>query len=69
MIIIGDPDECVEKFERYQGIGCDTVLCNVQFGHLPHETIMTCLELLGTKVIPKLDKERKVFAPGTPASH
>jgi hypothetical protein len=52
--------------ERYQRIGCDAVLCYMQFGHLPHETIMTSIELLGTHVIPKLEKEARSFAVGAP---
>jgi len=68
MIIVGDTDECLEKLERYQRIGCDAVLCYMQFGHLSHESIMTSIELLGTKVIPKIDKEARVFAPGAPSA-
>ena len=64
---MGDADESPEKLERYQRIGCDAVLCYMQFGHLSHESIMNSIELLGTKVIPKLDKEARVFAPGAPA--
>ena len=66
MIIVGDVDESLEKLERYQRIGCDAVLCYMQFGQLSHESIMRSIELLGTKVIPKLDKETRVFAPGAP---
>jgi alkanesulfonate monooxygenase SsuD/methylene tetrahydromethanopterin reductase-like flavin-dependent oxidoreductase (luciferase family) len=61
MIIVGDLAECTEKIERYQRIGCDSILCYMQFGHLPHETIMTSIELLGTNVIPKLEKEARSF--------
>lgn len=64
MIIVGEVDECTEKIERYQRIGCDAILCYMQFGHLPHETIMNSIELLGTKVIPKLEKEARSFAMG-----
>ncbi len=67
MIIVGDVDESLEKLERYQRIGCDAVLCYMQFGQLSHESIMTSIELLGTKVIPKLEKETRVFAPGAAA--
>jgi alkanesulfonate monooxygenase SsuD/methylene tetrahydromethanopterin reductase-like flavin-dependent oxidoreductase (luciferase family) len=62
MIIVGEPDECAEKIERYQRIGCDAILCYKEFGGLPHEKIMTSIELLGTKVIPKLEKEARSFA-------
>lgn len=65
MIIVGGVDECLEKFERYQRIGCDSVLAYVQFGHLPHEAIMETIETIGTVIIPKLEKNRSVFpAPG-----
>jgi len=55
MIIIGTPDECLEKILRYESVGVDQLLCYVQFGDLPHEKVMRGLELLGTKVIPALE--------------
>lgn len=65
MIIVGNVDECTEKFERYQRIGCDAVLAYMQFGQLPHDAIMESIELIGTKIIPQLDKNRSVHpTPG-----
>jgi alkanesulfonate monooxygenase SsuD/methylene tetrahydromethanopterin reductase-like flavin-dependent oxidoreductase (luciferase family) len=65
MIIVGDVDECLEKIERYERIGCDAILCYVQFGHLPHEAIMQSIELLGTKVIPKLEQRANTVVRGS----
>jgi alkanesulfonate monooxygenase SsuD/methylene tetrahydromethanopterin reductase-like flavin-dependent oxidoreductase (luciferase family) len=56
MIIVGTPDECLEKILRYEQAGVDQLLCYVQFGTLPHDKVMRCLELLGTEVIPQLEK-------------
>ena len=56
MIIIGTPEQCLEKILRYEAVGVDQLLCYVQFGMLPHEKVMENLELLGTKVIPELEK-------------
>lgn len=56
MIIVGTPDECLEKILGYEQAGVDQLLCYVQFGTLPHEKVMRCLELLGTEVIPQLEK-------------
>jgi alkanesulfonate monooxygenase SsuD/methylene tetrahydromethanopterin reductase-like flavin-dependent oxidoreductase (luciferase family) len=56
MIIVGTPEECVEKILRYEEAGVDQLLCYVQFGILPHEKVMRNLELLGTKVIPELER-------------
>jgi alkanesulfonate monooxygenase SsuD/methylene tetrahydromethanopterin reductase-like flavin-dependent oxidoreductase (luciferase family) len=62
MIIVGEVDECTEKIERYQRVGCDAILCYMEFGYLPHDSIMTTIELLGTNVIPKLEKNARSFA-------
>jgi alkanesulfonate monooxygenase SsuD/methylene tetrahydromethanopterin reductase-like flavin-dependent oxidoreductase (luciferase family) len=56
MIVVGDPEQCLEKLVRYAEIGVDSVICYVQFGYLPHEAVLRCIELLGTKVIPELEK-------------
>jgi hypothetical protein len=34
----------------------DQLICYVQFGYLSHESIMHTIELLGSKVIPELEK-------------
>jgi alkanesulfonate monooxygenase SsuD/methylene tetrahydromethanopterin reductase-like flavin-dependent oxidoreductase (luciferase family) len=65
MIICGTPEMCLEKILRYEEAGVDQLLCYVQFGMLPHEKVMRCLELLGTKVIPELEKRgHRVSAAG-----
>ena len=56
MIIIGEPEVCLEKILRYAEAGVDQLLCYCQFGDLPHEKIMRNIELLGTKVVPELEK-------------
>ncbi|MBJ19353.1 MAG: LLM class flavin-dependent oxidoreductase [bacterium] len=56
MIICGPPEVCLEKILRYEEAGVDQLLCYVQFGMLPHEKVMRSLDLLGTKVIPELER-------------
>ena len=55
MIIVGTPEECLEKVIRYDEVGVDQLLCYVQFGDLPHEKVMRSMELLATRVIPELE--------------
>jgi alkanesulfonate monooxygenase SsuD/methylene tetrahydromethanopterin reductase-like flavin-dependent oxidoreductase (luciferase family) len=55
MIIIGTPEECLEKILRYESVGVDQLLCYVQFGDLPHEKVMRNLELLARDVMPQLE--------------
>ncbi len=57
MVIVGDPEQCLEKLARYQDIGCDSVICYVQFGQLKHHEIMESIETLGQHVIPKLEAQ------------
>jgi alkanesulfonate monooxygenase SsuD/methylene tetrahydromethanopterin reductase-like flavin-dependent oxidoreductase (luciferase family) len=54
--ICGTPEMCLEKILRYEEAGVDQLLCYVQFGVLPHEKVMRGLDLLGTRVIPELEK-------------
>lgn len=57
MIIIGTPEQCLEKIQRYRDAGLDHLLCYQQFGMLPHEKVMRSIELLGTEVIPVLEAQ------------
>lgn len=56
MVIVGTPDECLKKLERYEEAGVDQLLCYLNFGYLPHDAIMKSIELLGTHVIPELKR-------------
>jgi alkanesulfonate monooxygenase SsuD/methylene tetrahydromethanopterin reductase-like flavin-dependent oxidoreductase (luciferase family) len=56
MIIVGDPERCYQKMCHYADIGVDELICYVQFGHLPHASVMRTIELLGQEVIPALDR-------------
>jgi hypothetical protein len=56
MVIVGTPEECLKKLLRYEAAGVDQLLCYLNFGYLPHEAIMRSIELLGTYVIPALQK-------------
>jgi len=56
MIVVGDPDQCLRKMLHYADLGVEQLICYVQFGHLSHESIMRTIELLGTEVIPELEK-------------
>ncbi len=57
MIIVGDPERCLEKIHRYAELGVDQLICYVQFGYLSHGAILRTIELLGRDVIPVLERE------------
>jgi alkanesulfonate monooxygenase SsuD/methylene tetrahydromethanopterin reductase-like flavin-dependent oxidoreductase (luciferase family) len=56
MVIVGTPEECLQKFLKYEEAGVDQVLCYTKFGYLPHEAVMKSIELLGDYVIPELKR-------------
>jgi alkanesulfonate monooxygenase SsuD/methylene tetrahydromethanopterin reductase-like flavin-dependent oxidoreductase (luciferase family) len=56
MVIIGTPDECLQKFLRYEEAGVDQVLCYVNWGFLPQEAMLETITLLGDHVIPELKR-------------
>jgi alkanesulfonate monooxygenase SsuD/methylene tetrahydromethanopterin reductase-like flavin-dependent oxidoreductase (luciferase family) len=56
MVIVGTPEECLEKFLRYEDAGVDQVLCYINFGYLPQEAVLESISLLGDYVIPELKK-------------
>jgi alkanesulfonate monooxygenase SsuD/methylene tetrahydromethanopterin reductase-like flavin-dependent oxidoreductase (luciferase family) len=49
----GDPDRCVEIAKRYEATGCDILFCLFNPLKVPHDEIMTCIELMGRHVIPE----------------
>ena len=65
MIIVGAPEQCLEKLAKYNEIGVDSVICYMQFGYLPHEAILHGVELLGHQGGPELDKLGIVTPPPT----
>jgi alkanesulfonate monooxygenase SsuD/methylene tetrahydromethanopterin reductase-like flavin-dependent oxidoreductase (luciferase family) len=60
MVIIGTPDECLEKLARFEKVGVDNMIAFVTFGGMPHEATLRSIELLGTKVIPELARRERV---------
>lgn len=54
MVIVGTPDECKKKAERYFEAGVDQMLCQMTLPGVKHEHIMESIELFGREVIPAI---------------
>ncbi len=52
-VIIGDPDHCRRKMEKYRDIGTDRLMCLMQFGRIPHAAVMRSIALAGEALIPR----------------
>jgi alkanesulfonate monooxygenase SsuD/methylene tetrahydromethanopterin reductase-like flavin-dependent oxidoreductase (luciferase family) len=55
-IVLGNPDDCIEKVKAYEAMGIDHLLCLMQMRGLPHADVMRSIELFGREVIPALEK-------------
>jgi luciferase family oxidoreductase group 1 len=52
MIVVGDPQHCIERLRPYYEAGVDTILCLMQLYNMPHETIMASMRLFADQVMP-----------------
>lgn len=51
--IVGSPDECVKKIQRFkEAFGVDHLICRLYFPGMPHEHIQTEIKLLAGEVFP-----------------
>ncbi len=53
VIIAGDPDSCAQAVQLYEEIGVDQVMMIMQTETIPHEKVMSSIELFGKEVIPR----------------
>lgn len=49
-IMVGTPDDCIERLLQYQKLGADEVICRID--GMGHETNLRSLEMFGKHVIP-----------------
>jgi alkanesulfonate monooxygenase SsuD/methylene tetrahydromethanopterin reductase-like flavin-dependent oxidoreductase (luciferase family) len=52
LVIVGEPNHCIRKLERWQDVGLDEMICFMQAGRLPHDRIMDSIRVFGEKVMP-----------------
>ena len=54
-VIIGDPETCRRKIEGYKDLGVDRMMCFMQIGDLPQDTILTGMRNVAKHLIPHFD--------------
>jgi alkanesulfonate monooxygenase SsuD/methylene tetrahydromethanopterin reductase-like flavin-dependent oxidoreductase (luciferase family) len=59
--VFGSPESCIKAVERFQQVGCDTVILRID--SVPHEKIMRSIELFGRYVIPHFKNRRNFMRP------
>jgi alkanesulfonate monooxygenase SsuD/methylene tetrahydromethanopterin reductase-like flavin-dependent oxidoreductase (luciferase family) len=53
-VIVGDPERCAAKAQRYRDAGCDLLLCFMQPYKIPAAKVRRSIELIGKHVLPLL---------------
>jgi hypothetical protein len=66
MIVVGDAERCVQKMKHYADLGVDQLICYVQFGYHPHESVMRTIEILGKEVLPEIERYKPAPPKSTP---
>lgn len=56
-VIVGTPDEIIEKLEKYEAVGVDEVF--IRSEGIEHAEVMKSIELLGKHVIPYFKEKKK----------
>ncbi|MCI0887884.1 MAG: LLM class flavin-dependent oxidoreductase [Chloroflexi bacterium] len=54
VIVAGDPDSCIKAIQMYEEIGVDQVMMIMQTETIPHEKVMSSIELFGKEVFPRI---------------
>jgi alkanesulfonate monooxygenase SsuD/methylene tetrahydromethanopterin reductase-like flavin-dependent oxidoreductase (luciferase family) len=62
-VIVGDPDEVIERCRAYEAAGVDLLLCLMNPYAVPHEKVMQSIELMGKYVIPAFARSGRGPAP------
>ncbi len=57
VIIAGNPDSCAQAVQMYEDIGVDQVMMIMQTETIPHEKVMSSIELFGKAVIPRFRQQ------------
>jgi alkanesulfonate monooxygenase SsuD/methylene tetrahydromethanopterin reductase-like flavin-dependent oxidoreductase (luciferase family) len=57
-LVVGSPEEVAEKILlQHEFFGHDRFMAQISIGALPHEKVMSAIELFGTQVAPAVRKE------------
>ena len=59
VIIGGDPESCIKAIRLYEDIGVDQVMMIMQTETIPHEKVMSSIELFGKEVFPVIRESEK----------
>ncbi|MBI3801730.1 MAG: LLM class flavin-dependent oxidoreductase [Deltaproteobacteria bacterium] len=60
MVVVGNPDEVINKLENFHKAGLSQVICFKQAGRIPHANIMQSIKRIGKYILPHFNPHRSV---------
>jgi len=60
MVVVGNPDEVINKLENFRKAGLSQVICFKQAGRIPHANIMQSIKRVGKYILPHFNPQRSV---------
>jgi alkanesulfonate monooxygenase SsuD/methylene tetrahydromethanopterin reductase-like flavin-dependent oxidoreductase (luciferase family) len=60
MVVVGNPDEVINKLENFRKAGLSQVICFKQAGRIPHANIMQSIKRIGKYILPHFNPQRSV---------
>jgi alkanesulfonate monooxygenase SsuD/methylene tetrahydromethanopterin reductase-like flavin-dependent oxidoreductase (luciferase family) len=67
VIIAGNPESCIKTIRMYEDIGVDQVMMIMQTETVPHDRVMSSIEMFGKQVIPVFHQEERARAKAAAA--
>lgn len=55
-LLIGSPEDVINKLKKYQEAGCDHVMMLMNFGGLPQEKVLKSMEMVASEVMPAFNE-------------
>jgi len=65
VIIGGDPESCIKAIQMYEDIGVDQVMMIMQTETIPHEKVMSSIEMFGKHILPNYRQAETAKAGAT----
>lgn len=67
IVVLGDPDDCVEQLRRFEALGVDEVVLKVD--SMPHDVVMRSIRMFGEIVLPQFANIKAVQKGEISAAH
>ena len=69
MLVAGDPETCLRTIAIHEAAGVDELQFLMATETVPHDKVMSSIEMFGRHVIPALKKKKRRAPAARPTAH